>query len=127
MPFSITVLVSTLLGFLSGLGIGGGSLMILWLSMVCGFDYPTAKYVNLLFFLAPASIAVIIHIVKGRISLARIWPAILSGCLCAIILTIISSSWDVGLLRKAFGALLLVTAFRELTYQESKQQNASHS
>ncbi len=127
MPFSITVLISALLGFLSGLGIGGGSLMILWLSMVCGFDYPTAKYVNLLFFLAPASIAVMIHIMNGRISLKRIWPAILSGCFCAIILTLISSSWDVRLLRKAFGVLLLVTAFRELTYKENKQQNASPS
>lgn len=127
MSFSITVLVSTLLGFLSGLGIGGGSLMILWLSMVCGFDYPTAKYVNLLFFLAPASIAVFIHIMKKRISLGRIWPAMISGCLCTIVLTVISSSWDVRLLRKAFGALLLVTAFRELTHKESRQQNPSHS
>lgn len=127
MPFSITVLVSTLLGFLSGLGIGGGSLMILWLSMVCGFDYPTAKYVNLLFFLAPASIAVILHIIKRRISLERIWPAMISGCFCAIILTVISSGWDVRLLRKAFGVLLLFTAFRELTYKENKQQNTSPS
>ena len=51
MPFFITLALSTVLGLLSGLGVGGGSLLILWLTLVCKIDYPVAKYMNLLFFL----------------------------------------------------------------------------
>ena len=36
LPFS--VLVGTVLGFLSALGIGGGSLLILWLTLVLGWE-----------------------------------------------------------------------------------------
>ena len=44
MPFLLTLCVSAGLGFLSGLGVGGGSLMIVWLTLVCKMDYPAAKY-----------------------------------------------------------------------------------
>ena len=39
----VMLIVGTVLGFLSGLGIGGGSLLILWLTMVLGSDPITAR------------------------------------------------------------------------------------
>ena len=40
------LLVGTVLGFLTGLGIGGGSLLILWLTIVLGMDQQTARSIN---------------------------------------------------------------------------------
>lgn len=48
--FPVALLVSTLLGCLSGLGIGGGSLLILWLTLVLKVDPIVARQINLLFF-----------------------------------------------------------------------------
>ena len=45
----VSLLVGTVLGFLSGLGIGGGSLLILWLTMVLDMEQSAARFVNLLF------------------------------------------------------------------------------
>ena len=52
-------------GFLSGLGVGGGSLLMLWLTTVIHMDYAVAKTVNLLFFLPTALIATLFHKKQG--------------------------------------------------------------
>ena len=123
MSFFLTLLLSAVLGLLSGLGVGGGSLLILWLTLVCKIDYPVAKYMNLLFFLPPAFISVATHFVRKKLRIGQILPAAVSGCIAAAVFTLLSSSWDTGILRKLFGVLLLITALRELRYK--KQQSGS--
>ena len=53
----VMLLVGIVLGVLSGLGIGGGSLLILWLTFVLGMDHETARGINLLFFVPSAKSA----------------------------------------------------------------------
>lgn len=122
-PFFLTLCVSTALGFLSGLGVGGGSLLILWLTLVVKLDYTAAKFINLLFFLPPALISTTIHLLRKQIPIKKVFPAALAGSVSAIILTTLSSSWDVEILRKLFGALLLFAAWRELKYKNKQQSN----
>ena len=52
----ISVIVGTLLGFLSGLGTGGGSLLILWLTLGLGWMNEAARLANLAFSLLAKSI-----------------------------------------------------------------------
>ena len=42
------IAVSTVLGFLSGLGVGGGSLLMLWLTGPLGWPQAQARALNLL-------------------------------------------------------------------------------
>ena len=49
--FPVSLLAGAVLGFLSGLGTGGGSLLLLWLTMVVGMPQQDARMVNLLFYL----------------------------------------------------------------------------
>lgn len=123
MPFVVNVIVSSVLGVLSGLGVGGGSLLIIWLTLVCKLEYQDAKYMNLLFFIPPALISVVIHLIRGKTSVKRILPAAVAGCISAVGFTMLSSGWDTGLLRKLFGGLLLLTAVRELKYKKKGQQS----
>lgn len=120
MSFLLTILVSTALGLLSGLGIGGGSLMILWLTLVCGMEFPQARYLNLLFFLPPALLTTAIRLIRKEISIKRILPAAIAGSLCAALLTNLSSGWDASTLRRLFGALLLLAAWKELGYKNNQ-------
>lgn len=118
MHFFIAICISAALGFLSGLGIGGGSLLIIWLTLVVRTDYISAKYINLLFFLPPALISTVVHLVRKKLSVKKILAAALAGSTSAALFTFLSSSWDVEILRKLFGALLLLTAFREFRYKK---------
>ena len=116
----VTFAVSVILGTLAGLGVGGGSLLILWLTLVLDVPYPTARITNLLFFLPGAVIATFLRAKGKAISLKRIWPAILSGCIGAAVAFMIGNNLELALLKKLFGGLLLFTGIRELLYRPRK-------
>ena len=52
--FPLVIAVGTVLGFLAGIGVGGGSLLILWLTLVLGMPQPQARILNLMFFVPSA-------------------------------------------------------------------------
>lgn len=117
-PFSI--LVGTVLGFLSGLGTGGGSLLLMWLTVALHMDPATARSVNLLFYIPSALVACLFHWRQGSLNYRKIFPAVLAGCAAAGIFSWISGMLDVTVLKKLFGGLLLFTGIRELLFKPVK-------
>ena len=89
--FPVFILVGTLLGYLSGLGVGGGSLLILWLTMILHTPIQVARTINLLFFLPAAAISCIFRRKQGDLPFLKLLPAILSGTAAAIVGTYASS------------------------------------
>lgn len=118
LPFMI--FIGSVLGFLSGLGVGGGSLLMLWLTLVLGTDHAVARSINLLFFIPSAIIASVFRWKQGKLSLVKIFPAIVCGCIAAAVFSLISKQMDISLLKKLFGGLLLLTGLRELFYRPRK-------
>lgn len=116
----VILLAGTVLGFLSGLGIGGGTLLILWLTLVLDIPSDTARGINLLFFVPCALIACLFRWRQGMLELRKILPALLAGAASAALFSWISSNLDTELLRKPFGILLLATGLRELFYRPRK-------
>lgn len=119
----VVIAVSTLLGFLAGIGVGGGSLLIMWLTLFLHMDYPQARILNLLFFLPSAIVATLFRWKQGSLDLKKILPAILAGCIGAALFSVFSTKLDVTLLKKAFGILLLITGIRELFYKPGKNRH----
>ena len=116
-----SVLVGTVLGFLSGLGTGGGSLLILWLTMIRAMPQEQARMINLMFFLPSAVIACLFHWKQGELPFKKILPAVIAGSIMAGLFAWLAGSWDTHILKKGFGILLLFTGARELLYQPRKQ------
>lgn len=114
----ISLLVGTVLGTLSALGIGGGSLLILWLTLVQGWAPDRAGTVNLLFFLPAALVSTWLRRKEGTIDLKQLLPAILSGCLSAWGMSSLRQVLDPAALRAPFGVLLLVVGVREILYRK---------
>lgn len=114
-PFQI--LVGIILGFLTGLGTGGGSLLILWLTLVMGMEQPTARSINLLFFLPSALIACLFRWRQGKLDFRKVLPAIAAGCAAAAVFSWLGTVLDLEILQKLFGVLLLFTGARELLYR----------
>lgn len=116
----VTILVGIILGFLAGLGVGGGSLLILWLTLVAGVSAPDARWINLVFFLTAAGSVSIFRWKKGALRIKKLLPAIIAGCICATLFAWLRRFLDAGLLQKGFGILLLFTGIRELLYRPRK-------
>ena len=120
--FAFSVFIGAALGFLSGLGTGGGSLLILWLTLVIGLGPDEARIINLLFFIPSALIACLFRIKQGQLQIKKVLPAIIAGSLCSGILAYTADLWDPQILRKAFGVLLLATGIKELFYRQKTKQ-----
>lgn len=111
------ILVGSVLGFLTGLGIGGGSLLILWLTIGIGMEQSVARAINLLFFLPSALIACLFRHKQGALNFRKIFPAIVSGIVSAAFFSRIGSRISEDSLKTAFGFLLILTGIRELFYK----------
>lgn len=118
----IIIIVSTALGFLAGIGVGGGSLLVLWLTLILGMDHSEARILNLLFFLPSAVIASIFRWKQGKLDMRRIFPAVICGCAAAAVGSILSLRIDLGLLKKLFGGILVLTGIREILYKSKKKE-----
>lgn len=115
LPFIL--FLGTLLGFLSGIGIGGGSLLILWLTLVLEVPQETARGINLLFFIPSALVACFFRWRQGSLEIRTVIPAVISGCIMAGIFSWLGTRLDTAFLKKLFGGLLLLTGIRELLYK----------
>ena len=110
----VNILVGAVLGFLSGLGVGGGSLLLLWLTLAAGADQSTARVMNLLFFLPCAIVATVFRWKQSKPNWSIALPAAAAGLLGAALGNCLGPMLNTALLKKALGILFLITGIREL-------------
>ena len=120
--FPTALILGAALGFLSGLGVGGGSLLILWLTIVTGMEPEKARLLNLLFFIPSAIIATFFRWKHADLQWKKLLPSILGGCISAAAFSMLSKHMDTGLLQKIFGVLFVITGIRELLYRPPKER-----
>ena len=120
--FAVSAIVGVVLGFLAGLGIGGGSLLILWLTVILNVDYSVARGINLLFFLPSALIACVFRWHQWHIPVKKLLPGIAAGCAAAAVSSFFGTHMDLGLLKKLFGGLLLINVIIELLYKPKTEE-----
>ena len=118
--FAISAVVGALLGFLAGLGVGGGSLLMLWLTLVLGMSHDIARGINLLFFIPTAAISCLFRKQQGTLQLKQLLPAILAAMAAAAAGNMIASFVTLTIIKKAFGILLIFAGLRELFYRPRK-------
>ena len=118
--FFTNLFIAALLGFLAGMGVGGGSLLLLWLTQVTMLEQSQARIINLLFFLPAAAISTLFRKKHNKIEKRPAIVAAIAGCSAAVIFCFISKTIDVTLLRKMLGVLLIMTGIREIFYRPRK-------
>ena len=115
--FLFSLMIAILLGFLAGMGVGGGSLLLLWLTQVAGFSSPQARLTNLLFYLPAALITTLFHRKAHMLQTKIVLPGVLAGCIGAVLFSLLSQNLDTKLLQKLLGALLIMIGLREIFYR----------
>jgi len=100
-------------GFISGLGMGGGTILILLLSFL-GIEQHIAQASNLIFFIPTSIIAIYINMKNKNIDIKLAVIIIICGIIGAITGASIAVKIDVNLLRKCFGIFLAIIAIHEI-------------
>ena len=112
--FLLPFLCGAAAGVLSAWGIGGGTLLLLCMTLFLGVDQTEAQGINLLFFLPTAGVSLLFHQRNGYLDRRVLRAAIPSGVVCALLTALVSSSIDLSVVRKPFGLLLLYAGLSTL-------------
>ena len=114
MDFIFACIAGMVTGILSAFGVGGGTLLLIYLSAFTGIPQQVAQGINLLYFL-PASLASLpSHFKNGFIERRTLIPAISCGIFFTIVFACIATGMETKLLRRLFGIFLVIIGLKEL-------------
>ncbi len=112
---ALNIAAGLVCGVISGLGIGGGSILMVWMTAVAGLAQRTAQGINLLYFLPTAAASLLLHLKNRMVDWHTAIPAAICGSITAILSASIAQRMDTALLRRFFGVFLLVVGATELS------------
>lgn len=100
---------------LGAMGLGGGSVLLLYLSLATSLPQAQCQALNLLLFAPTAALSLVLHCKHGLVDLPRLWRCLPGGLVGCAAGSLLANTLDPSLLRRLFGALLLVVGLRELS------------
>ncbi len=118
MSWLIAALAGAVTGVLSGFGVGGGTLLLIYMTAFAGVEQHLAQGINLLYFLPTAAMALPSHVKNGYVDKSALVPAIVSGLVGTALAAWVATALDVSLLRRLFGLFLLYIGMTELFRRE---------
>ncbi len=107
------ILSGFLSGIISGMGIGGGTILIPALSIFLHVSQHEAQGVNLLYFIPTAIVSLWIHMKHKSVKFSVVLPVILSGLISAACGAFLAGFLEGNLLRRLFGIFLLMMGVYE--------------
>lgn len=114
-------LAGFLTGILASMGLGGGFVLVVWLTLFMDTDQRAAQGINVLFFLPIAFTALIMHLKNGLINKELVKKLLFGGVFGAAIGTLGSQLVANELLRKLFALFLIAFGLREMFSAKSPE------
>lgn len=117
----LDILAAAAAGALTGAGVGGGSLLLLYLTLAKEIPQLEAQGINLLYFLAASGPALFFHLKSGLVyRQGGMWAAFSGAGACLL------GGWLAGVLdpvwlKKVFGAVLLFMGLGQLFGGKSRR------
>ena len=122
----LEIFIGVVSGIVGGLGMGGGTVLILFLSLFFNVEQHVAQATNIIFFVPTAISAIAINLKNKNIDLKTAIPICIWGILGAFIGAFISMQMNVVLLRKCFGFfLILIGIYQMYEYIKEKKRHNS--
>lgn len=107
-------LVGFCAGIISGMGIGGGTILIPALLFLTDISQQQAQGINLVYFIPTALVALFIHRRQGNLSAKLAKPLALLGLAGAAAGAWLAVSLESAVLRRLFGGFLFLMGLSEL-------------
>ena len=122
------VIIGIVAGIISGLGMGGGTVLIFLLGLICGIEQHIAQATNLIFFVPTSIVAILVNLKNKKVDKKLATMISICGIIGAIIGAKIAIQTDVKMLRRYFGFFLLIIAIHEIyslvrEYRNHKKRN----
>jgi len=108
------ILAGLLSGIAGAMGLGGGSVLIIYLTVFAGVEQLTAQGINLIFFLPTAAVAVYLYSVKRVIRWHKILPVMIFGVIGALFSGWLVGFFNAGLIKKLFGGVIALYGIHEI-------------
>lgn len=108
------ILIGAFSGVFSGIGMGGGTVLIVLLTIISGLEQHIAQATNLIYFVPTAISAIIVNYREKNIDIKLAKIISISGAIGAIIGANISVNTNVEILRKFYGFFLIIIAIHEI-------------
>ncbi len=103
----IDVIVAFFTAVLSGMGVGGGGLFLLYLTLICEVEQKTAQLSNLVFFIAASAASLTVHVYRRRTDAAVIAILAAGGVIGAVIGASLAEVTETKVLRLLLGGFLV--------------------
>ena len=122
------IIIGIIAGIVGGMGMGGGTILILLLTMFSNIEQHIAQATNVIFFVPTAIAAITIFIKNNNVKFKVGIPICLWGLIGAGIGASISTKMQVNILRKCFGVFLIFIAIYQVyslykRYRKEKNRN----
>lgn len=114
MQFFLNMLIGAVTGVISGFGVGGGTLLVLYLTLFGKASQLSAQGINLIYFIPCAVLALISHIKNKQVEKCAWTISGIFGTLSAAFFAYVATKLDTTLLAKIFGGFLTVAGGFEI-------------
>ena len=114
MEWLVTGIVSLLSGAAASMGLGGGFVLLVYLTVFANMPQMEAQWVNLIFFLPIGGLALFFHIRNQLVEKKAVLPAVLAGLAGAAGGAALAHSLGNEMLTKIFAVFLAVIGVKEL-------------
>ena len=117
----IAILIGFFSGIISGMGVGGGMILIPALTMLLGVNQHTAQSINLVYFVPTAVMALVVHIKNKNIVYSAL-PMIVTGIPFSLLGAYIAVRLTPSVLGKCFAVFIFICGVRELLQMKKSRR-----
>ncbi len=110
----IVILAGFMAGILSGMGVGGGMILIPALSIFAGVEQHTAQSINLFYFIPTAAAALAVHIKNKNVEVKTAAKLSAAGIVFALIGSYLAVRLPAEILRRIFAVFVAFAGVKEI-------------
>ena len=116
--FLLDFTAGILVAALAGLGVGGGGLLVIYLTLIKDIGQVEAQGLNLLFFVAAGGASLFVHVKKRKLDYKKIILIIICGSAGAVAGSLLTNCIDGAVIKKIFGGFLIASGIIEFFWKK---------
>ncbi|MBO5280796.1 MAG: sulfite exporter TauE/SafE family protein [Clostridia bacterium] len=125
----LDAIVAFIIAALSGMGIGSGGFLVIYLTLAEGVAQITAQGINLLFFLFSSAASLFLHMRRRKLFGGAILAMSAMGVIGSPLGSLAAAVLPSDILRKLFGGMLIISgmlALRKSLLKEKRKKNKKY-
>ena len=121
----INIVASFAIAILSGMGIGSGGLLVIYLTLISNMPQLAAQGINLMFFLFSTGAAMTVHLRRRKIYFSAVLLMSATGILGSLLGSFTAGILPTSIVRKLFGAMLIISGAFAIFKKDNKEKSGN--